>query len=163
MQNQNYLKGSGESLRSRSMCCRVISINSSQYGGFTWNDPDTGLNSRNGLCRWKNKKPLITASFGGRRIVRKLPARTKICVRITKCRTKLAKITVQRAGKAFEGNAELSLQALKHTDRQRWLRLFGFMRLMGDIAQIGLIATQQAPDSRYKQIEFFIVMAIVTV
>lgn len=51
-----YLKGSRESTSSRSMCWRVASMSSSHIGGFTWKDPDNGLNSRKGLESIENER-----------------------------------------------------------------------------------------------------------
>lgn len=48
------LKGSAESARSLSICLTVASKSSSQYGGLTSKDPETGLYSKNGLKKTTN-------------------------------------------------------------------------------------------------------------
>lgn len=97
-----YLNGSCESANSRSMCCSEASMISSHIGGLAWNDPDSGLNSKNGLSTENhrtNKKRFswrlnIARELESDGMRWNLPPWAKIRVRITKCWAILSKVTI---------------------------------------------------------------------
>lgn len=91
------------------------------------------------------------------------PSRPKVRVRVAERRAKLPEIAVHRTGEALERHAEVPLQTLEDADGQRGLR---DLRLLGDVRQIAekrLVAAQHAPDARNKEIELFVVVAIVAI
>ena len=75
-----------------------------------------------------------------------LPAGAKVAVRIRKSGGKLAKVTVERRGEAFECDTKVFVKGFKNGERQSTLRALTFVARLNSHER--LITFQKGPNAR---------------